>query len=327
MNRRSFLGFSLLAATGIASGGAADVPADSTPVALPLWPGLPPGGEGVRLVPHTLERSSDPAQYRDRAVWGVYSPTLTVFRPAVPDGSALLILPGGGYAVEAYDLEGTAIAQLFNAHGVTAFVLTYRLPSEGWKDGRDVPLQDAQRAMRLIRSLGPRDLGLDPARVGVVGFSAGGHLGASLSTRFSEAVYAPVDAADALDARPSFAALLYPVVTMLPPFAHEASCEELLGPNASRALREAYSVERHVTPETPPTFLCAAADDPDVPIDNSLALLAGLRAQQVPCELHVFEKGGHGFALHDAAGKPVAAWPDLLLRWGADRNYFRAGGS
>jgi acetyl esterase/lipase len=324
MDRRSLIGLGALGLTGFPWRALADTSAQAPlPETIALWPAAPPGGSGAALKLDLDERSPAPATYHDRIVTGIARPTLTVFRPREPNGSAILIAPGGGYSYEAYDLEGIEPALRLAENGVTAFVLLYRLPYEGWQHRADVPLQDAQRAMRIIRSQGVREYGIDPARIGMLGFSAGGHLAASLATRFGATVYEPIDATDAFDARPNFAALLYPVITMLPPFAHDSSVGQLLGPRPSTALRTAYSPERAVTVETPPCFLCAALDDPDVPIDNSLMMLASLRAAKVPCEIHLFERGGHGFALRGAAGLPVAAWPDLLQQWGASQGYFR----
>lgn len=326
MDRRALMGLGALGLAGVSLRAAAEAPAETAappPETIALWPSVPPGGEhGVPKL-EMVERSLTPAEYHDRIVMGIGQPTLTVFRPREPDGSAVLIAPGGGYSYEAYDLEGIEPALRLNDSGVTAFVLLYRLPGEGWPDRADVPLQDAQRAMRLIRARGPHDFGIDPARIGMLGFSAGGHVAASLATRFAAKVYAPVDPMDNADARPDFTALLYPVITMLPPFAHEASCEKLLGPNAPAALRAAHSPEGAVSVATPPSFLCAAMDDPDVLVDNSLMMVASLRTANVATELHLFERGGHGFALRGAAGLPAAAWPDLFLRWGASHGYFR----
>jgi len=287
---------------------------------IPLWPAGPPGGQTASPILDTVETSTVP-DVHNRQISGIAHPTLTVFRPQTPDGSALLIIPGGSYFFEAEDNEGFAPASLFAARGVTAFVLTYRLPSEGWKNGANVPLQDAQRAMRIIRYHCP-DYGHEPTRSGVLGFSAGGHVAALLATKYDTESYPATDAIDKYDAKPSFTALLYPVITMLLPYAHEASRVRLLGAKLTVAQRTAYSAERFVTVATPPTFLCAANDDPDVALDNTFMMFGNLRAAKVPAELHVFEKGGHGFGLGEP-GEPVSQWPELFLRWGASRNYFR----
>ena len=323
MDRRTLMGLAALAMSGLAPtvagmrANAAEATPDET---IPLWPNGVPGGDAPPLTLETVERSTTPG-VQDRDISHIAHPTLTVVRPTAPDGSAILIIPGGGYLSEAFDDEGLAPAAIFAAHGVTAFVLTYRLPSEGWKNGANVPLQDAQRAMRIIRAH-CQDYGHEPTRSGVIGFSAGGHVAALLATKFTVDSYAPMDATDSYDPRPSFAGLIYPVVTMLPPYAHEASREKLLGPKPTLAQRTAYSAERFVTVATPPTFLCAAEDDPDVPVKNTLMMFASLRAAKVPSEMHIFEKGGHGFGL-GSPQEPVSQWPELFLRWGASHNYFR----
>jgi acetyl esterase/lipase len=316
------MGLSALALAALPLRARAETALAPTPETIDLWPSIPPGGEGLTLTLETTDAGTGTG-VPDRALSSIARPTMTVFRPAKSDGSAMLIVPGGSYAFESIDSEGTEPALRFARSGTTAFVLTYRLPSEGWKDSDSVPLQDAQRAMRLIRAMGPARFGIAPDRVGVLGFSAGGHLAATLATKFTARTYAPVDEADKADARPSFAALLYPVITMRAPFAHEGSVEKLLGPNAPLKLREAWSAESFVVADTPSCFLCAATDDPVVPIDNSLMMFANLRAAKVGTEMHVFEKGGHGFGLGTTDGLPISAWPDLLRRWCLDRGYFR----
>lgn len=287
---------------------------------IPLWPAGPPGGQTVSPILNTVETSTVP-DVLNRQISGIAHPTLTVFRPQAPDGSALLIIPGGSYFFEAIDNEGLDPATLFAARGITTFVLTYRLPSEGWKNGANVPLQDAQRAMRIIRAH-CQEYGHEPTRVGAMGFSAGGHLAGMLATKYDTESYAATDEIDRYDPRPSFAALIYPVITMLLPYAHEASRVRLLGTKVTVAQRTAYSVERAVSVATPPTFLCAANDDPDVPLDNSFMMFGSLRAAKVPSEMHIFEKGGHGFGLGQPT-LPVSQWPELFLRWGASHSYFR----
>jgi acetyl esterase/lipase len=324
MDRRQLMGLGALALGGAALAGtraaAAPLTLPTAPEIIPLWPNGPPGGETVSLVLNTVETSTIP-DIHNRQVSGIAHPTLTVFRPQTPDGSALLIIPGGSYFFEAEDNEGFGPASLFAARGITAFVLTYRLPAEGWKNGANVPLQDAQRAMRIIRYHCP-DYGHEPTRSGVLGFSAGGHLAALLTTKYETDSYPATDAIDKYDAKPSFAALLYPVITMLLPYAHEASRVRLLGTKVTTAQRAAYSAERFVTVATPPTFLCAADDDTEVPLDNTFMMFGSLRAAKVPSEMHIFEKGGHGFGLGPPT-LPVSQWPELFLRWGASHSYFR----
>lgn len=316
MNRRTLIGLgAALLSTAARGATTTDSPMPAEAESVPLWPaGLPGPTPPLRL---RFAGSPD-----DRIVTGITAPSIGVFRPATPDGSALLIVPGGGYMEERIDTEGIAIAERFNQAGVTALVLTYRLPNEGWAQGPAAPLEDALRAMRVIRASASR-YGIDPSRLGAIGFSAGGHLVASLATRSSESIYAQTDEIDRADARPSFFAVGYPVVTMLAPYAHEASREHLLGKTASSEQRLAWSAERYVNADTPPGFLFTTADDPYVPIENTTMLFAAMRAKQVQAEMHIFERGGHGFGLRLPPATPAASWPDLLLRWGRARGFFR----
>lgn len=328
MDRRTVLGLGagLLAVAGQtkaetmnASGALSSDPTE----VVTLWPGTPPGGEGVALTAEIVERSTDLAAFHDRFVHKIGTPLLTVFRPAKPDGSAVLIAPGGGYVREVLDKEGFETARYFNKAGVTVFVLRYRLPAEGWANGADVPLQDAQRAMRLIRA-NAAQYGIDPARVGVMGFSAGGHVAASLATRFGEKVYTSVDGADSLDARPAFAGLLYPVITM-DENSHTGSRKALLHAGETKASIAHYSCEKWVTAETPPSFLCYALDDATVPpVGNAVAMYLALAAAKIRAEIHGFQEGGHGFGLRIAQGKPCAVWPDLFLSWARRGGWVKA---
>ena len=279
-----------------------------------LWPGAAPGAPARLPTERVLERSEEPARIRDRAVTGTVTPTVTVFRPARPNGAATLIIPGGGYQRVVVDKEGIETARWLNARGVTAFVLRYRLPGDGWTPRGDAPLQDAQRALRLIRSRAAA-LRIDARRIAVLGFSAGGHLAASLATRHAAPVYAPVDAADALSARPDLAVLVYPVITMDGPYVHGGSRAQLVGADASTEVAALHAPWRHIDGTTPPTLLLHAADDATVSFHNSVVMFTNLQARRVSSELHVFEEGGHGFGLRFVAGKPVAAWPDLMLAW------------
>jgi acetyl esterase/lipase len=329
MDRRAVLGLGAATVAALASAARAADPVPSSdrlpgdPVeTIALWPGTPPGGDGLRLTLQLLERSPTPDVFHDRFVTDIATPLLTVFRPDKPDGSALLIAPGGGYRRVVIDKEGFECAHRFASAGITCFVLRYRLPGEGWRNAADVPLQDAQRAMCLIRARA-RDFGIDEKRVGVIGFSAGGHVAASLITRSAATVYAPVDVADTQSARPDFAALMYPVMSMTPPIAHAGSREKLLGPSPTDAQQKAYSPDRHVTANVPPVFMSFASDDKEVDPRNSFLMEAALRAAGVAHEMHMFEEGGHGFGIRLAQGKPAAAWPGLFLRWGAGHGMFR----
>ncbi|UYY60035.1 alpha/beta hydrolase [Sphingomonas sp. S2-65] len=284
--------------------------ADSTET-IDLWPTPPVPNSPQSEV--TTERSKDPA-YNDRFVTGITRPRMAVFRPKSPNGAAVLITPGGGYSWVVVDKEGYEMARLLAAQGITAFVLFYRLPHQGWANGADVPLADAQRALRLIRHHAPR-YHVDPARVAATGFSAGGHVCASLLTRFDAQVYAPRDAADRLSARPDAAAPIYPVIAMAAPAAHMGSRKNLLGENPTAATERAYSPHLHVPANAPPCFLLHAEDDASVPVANTLMLREGLRAQNIATQTHLYPDGGHGFGLRLARGKSVEHWPDLFLHW------------
>ena len=318
LDRRRFVTGSLVAGGGLAAGlpiaaGAAAALPDAGET-LELWPGDAPGLPAMVPVERIDERSTDPA-FRDRAIMGIVRPRMAVFRPERPNGAAVLVMPGGGYRWVVVDKEGYEIGRWLAARGFTVFVLFYRLPGDGWASGPDTPLADTQRAMRLIRQRAAT-YGIDPARVAAMGFSAGGHACADLAARFASPVYAPVDAADAQSARPSCAALLYPVVSMDPAIAHAGSRERLLGASPTAEAEARHSPDRALTAGAPPHFLLHAEDEA-VPLENSLRLHAALRALKVPVEMHLFARGGHGFGLRKAAGKPVAAWPELWRAWAA----------
>lgn len=278
-----------------------------------LWPGDPPETQATPTELVITERA-DPQHVRDRFAAGVTNPNLVVFPAAKPGGQAVLIIPGGGYRYVVMDKEGYEAAEWLQKRGVTAFVLMYRQPGDSWTNRSDVPLQDAQRSLRIVRSLAG-EYGFNPGRVGVMGFSAGGHLAASLATGFDRDVYEPVDDVDAISARPDFAVLMYPVISMDASIAHMGSRQKLLGENPGDAAIARYSVELNVPAETPPVFLLHASDDEAVVVDNSLRLFDALRAAGVPTDLHVFSEGGHGFGLRYATDKPVAKWIEMTWRW------------
>lgn len=319
-DRRALLGAGLLGGGLIAAGAAAAAPLGPEvtwaetwqldPVeVIPLWPGEPPGGEKVTVKEEVLERAARD-KLRDRAVTGIRKPTLTLFRPAKPNGAAVILIPGGGYQRVVIDKEGFEGARRLAVQGYTVFVLLYRLPGDGWAAGPDAPLQDAQRAVRLVRGRAGA-LGFEPNRIAVQGFSAGGNLAARLITRFARKTYEPVDADDALAARPDLGTLVYPVISFREGLAHGGSRDQMLGPSPSQKRIDAYSAEVDIPAGTPPTFLLHAADDPTVPVANSLVMFSALKLAGAAAELHVFEEGGHGFGIRFTTGKPVAAWPQL----------------
>jgi acetyl esterase/lipase len=302
----------LIAAASVAAiarpGFAAALP--SGIVRRPIWPGAVPGGTGVRVVEQEIPRSpTGPAD--DTAFVHVTRPTLAMIAPSRANGAAILLVPGGGYRRVAVGIGTYAIARHFASAGFHAFVLVYRLPADGWAAGPDAPLQDAQRAMRLIAAEAPEH-GYDPRRIGALGFSAGGHLAARLGNEWARDTYAPVDAVDRAPVmRPRATGLLYPVVSVSGATAHGGSREELVGktPDATRAA--SLDANRAVGAATPPTWIAAAIDDAVVPVDNSLAMFAALRGAKVPTELHLFERGNHGFGLEvEGTSSP---WPDLFI--------------
>jgi len=321
MDRRTLLASGLLAgaASWRAEGMMASPPATPSddlpdaPEVISLWPNKVGPGQLHPIAQEIVERSKDPA-LPDRAIHGISHPRMVVFRPKQPNGAAVLITPGGGYDRVVIDREGYEMARLLATRGFTCFVLFYRLPGEGWASGPDTALIDAQRAIRIIRHRAGQ-YGIDPARVAAMGFSAGGHLCADLSSRFDAAVYAPMDAVDALPARPFCSAPIYPVISMTPPLAHAGSRREMLGDHPSAAQEAAHSPDRNIPATPPPHFLLHAEDDPAVPVGNTLALRDALKAKGARVECHLFELGGHGFGLRNAAGKPVAIWPQLWLNW------------
>ncbi len=275
-----------------------------------LWPGAAPGTP-ARLPPFKIEDRGTPT-FLNRVVSGIADPAMIVCRPARPNGTAILLMPGGGYGVEYVDNDGLREADYWTAQGITAFILVYRLPGEGWDRHSDVPLQDAQRALRLIRARAD-DYRIASDRIMLLGSSAGGHLAGSLATRFNEDVYSPVDVADRQSARPDLAALLYPVISMQADITHAGSRAALIGAAAGPSLVDRYSVDRRIAADTPPVFLAAAGDDDIVPVENSILAYRAMLAQGRSASMHLFETGGHGFGPNLPATSPASRWPDLLL--------------
>ncbi|HEY3414090.1 MAG TPA: alpha/beta hydrolase [Armatimonadota bacterium] len=291
----------LAAASVVGIGGvAAQTPPASVPPEVAIWPNGAPGALG--------KAESD-------------RPALFIYRPAAgtANGAAVVVCPGGGYGMLAIDHEGHEVARWFASFGVTAAVLRYRHAPD-YK--QPIPLGDAQRAIRYLRA-NAKDLGIDVKRIGIMGFSAGGHLSASAATKWVNAVPNAADPLDRVTSRPDFAVLAYPVITLTSPYTHTGSRDNLLGPNAPAALIAENSPEQHVTRDTPPTFLFSTTNDDAVPVENSLMFYTALRKAGVPAELHIYRAGPHGMGLNRYA--PDATWPSLLKDWLQNLGMLKAG--
>lgn len=242
-------------------------------------------------------------------------PSLTLYLPAKDkaNGAAVVICPGGGYGHLAMDHEGHQIAQWLNSLGVAGFILKYRHSRSGAGYGHPAPLQDAQRAIRMVRRRAEQ-WNVDSSRVGIIGFSAGGHLASSAGTHFNTRYSEARDAIDELSCRPDFMILGYPVISFTEWYTHKGSRKNLLGEKLDPQLVEHFSNEKQVTPETPPTFLVHADDDRGVPVENSISFYLALRKAKVPAEMHIYEKGGHGFGPGTGKGA-CSSWMTRCADW------------
>ncbi len=242
-------------------------------------------------------------------------PTLTIHLPPEQKttGCGVVICPGGGYGHLAIEKEGHEVAAWLNSFGAAGFVLKYRHRGTGY--GHPAPLQDAQRAVRMVR-MRAKDWGVDPSRIGILGFSAGGHLASTVGTHFQKdrRAPAPTDALSQVSCRPDFMILLYPVISFTKPVCHRGSRKNLLGSDPDQALVVSLSNELQVTPETPPTFLVHADDDTGVPPENSICFYLALRKAKVQAEMHIYQVGGHGFGLRNQR-HPVSSWPIRCADW------------
>jgi acetyl esterase/lipase len=266
-------------------------------LALPVWPGAAPGA------PANPPVETDTTTAKDNLIAGkplvrlgnVSVPTLTLYTPkGLNTGAAVVVFPGGGYNILAIDLEGTEVCDWLNSIGVSCVLLKYRVPGTGPFPKSPAALQDAQRAMGLVREHAA-EWHIDPARIGVLGFSAGGHLAAAISTHFDQRLYDAIDAADKLSCRPDFAVVVYP------------------GYLALADKNFAANTDINPTSETPPTFIVQAEDDP-VHIENSTVYFLQLKNAKVPAELHIYAQGGHGYGLRRTA-LPVTTWPASVENW------------
>jgi acetyl esterase/lipase len=293
MKRRIVLSALIILGTLLGSDALAQIAAPilQEPQTLPLWQGRAPGalGDGAEDIP-----------------------TLTVYMPPSTTGpmTAVIVAPGGSYRSLSMNKEGRLPASYLNSLGIAAFVLKYRL---GPKYHHPIELGDVQRAIRTVRGRAA-EWHLDPARIGVMGFSAGGHLASTASTYFDSGNAASADPIDRVSSRPDFAILGYPVITLTEPWTHQTSKTMLLGEKADQSLAHNLSTETRVTPETPPTFLFHTNADTTVPAENSVQYFLALRKAGVPAELHIFKDGAHGagLAMQDPA---LSEWPKVLANW------------
>ena len=284
---------------------------------LKLWDGPIPGSIDNPEFQQTVDPNNGWVKMRF-----VTDPTLDVY-PAPRDkatGTAVVVCPGGGYWALAIEHEGSHVAEWLNNIGVTAFVLKYRLPDDSiMKDKSIAPMQDGQKAIRLVRRRAA-EWGIDPDRIGIMGFSAGGHLASTLSTRFNEKVYQTIDDTSA---RPDFSLLIYPVISMQPGITHEGSRRNLLGNQPLPETLNAFSNELRVTADTPPAFIIQSQDDYSVPVQNSIAYAQAMIAAKVPCELHIYPTGGHGYGLGRSTNTE-STWPEACKKWLETRGLLKA---
>ncbi|WP_375448584.1 alpha/beta hydrolase [uncultured Fibrella sp.] len=269
---------------------------------IPLYSGSVPNSKAADV----QESGADKGVIR-----GITKPTLEYFKPA-PDkasGAAVIIIPGGGYGVVVYNGEGVNTAKAMAEQGIAAFVLKYRLPSDAIMPDKKIgPLQDAQQAIKLVRE-NAKKWGIDASKVGIMGFSAGGHLASTAATHFEKAY---VDNTNNTSLRPDFQILIYPVISMQDSLTHGGSHDSLLGKNPSKQDIDLFSNELQVRANTPPTYLTHAADDKLVDVDNSIVFFEKLRRRKVPVEMHIYPKGDHGFVFrHPGWMDPLFAWMKL----------------
>jgi acetyl esterase/lipase len=297
MNRNALLLSAAVAASSLTLAAQSGWPPSAEHPTIAVWPGAAPGA------PANLAAEADTTTAKDNLIAGrplvrlgnVSAPTLTLYTPkGTSTGAAVVVFPGGGYNILAIDLEGTEVCDWLNSAGITCFVLKYRVPNTGPFPKSLAALQDAQRAVGLVR-LHAAEWNIDPKRIGVLGFSAGAHLAAALSTHFDRRLYSPLDAADKVSCRPDFAVIVYP--------GYLALADKNFAPNA----------DINPTAQTPPQFIVQAEDDP-VHVENAVVYFTALKDAKVPAELHIYAEGGHGYGLRHTA-LPVTAWPQSVETW------------
>ncbi|HVU46412.1 MAG TPA: alpha/beta hydrolase [Terracidiphilus sp.] len=298
MNKSALLAAAAIAALSInLAAQGSGWPPSTDHLTLNIWPGAAPGE------PANMPPEADTTTAKDNLIAGralirlgnVSKPTITVYKPSGKNtGAAILVFPGGGYNILAIDLEGTEVCDWLNSAGITCVLLKYRVPGTGPYPKSNAALEDAQRAMGLVRQHAV-EWGIDPNRIGVLGFSAGGHLSAAISNHYEHRLYAPIDDADKLSCRPDFSVVVYPGYLAL--------------------ADQDYAANPDIVPtaNTPPTFIVQAEDDP-VHVENAVVYFMQLKKAKVPAELHVYSEGGHGYGLRPTA-LPITGWPRLVETW------------
>jgi acetyl esterase/lipase len=315
MIARRLIGLLVAALALLALPLAAATPA--APEEIRLWPGTPPGNGKVEG-PEVLGDKG--AGYG--AVSNVSTPRMRVYRPATPNGAAVLVAGGGGYFRIQLWKESTPAAEWLQAQGFTVFELIYRLPNDGWDAA--APFMDAQRAMKIIRTRAG-EFGVDPGKIGIMGFSAGGHLAGFTAYQPIRTLYAGGDRYEAASARPDFAVLLFPVVTLRKPYDTTRTRREIIGDKAGAKAENEWSLDTYIAKDAPPTIIFASADDPTTPPGHGILLFQTLIAAGASAELHLFRDGGHGWGL----GKPeqvISQWPTLFAHWAESLNIIEKQG-
>jgi acetyl esterase/lipase len=272
---------------------------------IPLYKGVVPNSIKTNVQETTIYVNGT------RRIYDVILPTLTRYSPATPNGLSIIICPGGSYTRLSIDNEGVFVAKALNEFGITAFVLKYRLPNDTIMIDKTIgPLQDAQQAIRIVRQNAAL-WGLNEKKVGIMGFSAGGHVASSAATHFNFIADASVK--DTTSIQPDFAILIYPVISFNDSTGHRGSRNNLLGKKPSVEKIKFFSNELQVIKNTPPVFIVHAEDDPTVPVENSISFYSACKKNNVPAEMHLYPKGGHGFGLDNITTKDK--WMDRLLNW------------
>ena len=284
---------------------------------IPLWPGAPPGRGGV-TGPEKIGGEGSGFG----AVSNIATPRMRVYRPNHANGKAVIVCGGGGYFRIQLWKESTPIARWLQMRGYTVFELLYRLPNDGWD--ATVPFMDAQRAMKIVRTRAS-EFGVSPDQIGIMGFSAGGHLAGYTALQPAKLLYEGRDRYEQVSARPDFAVLLFPVVSLRKPYDTTRTRREIIGTDPTLAAQEEWSLDTHASRKAPPTIIFSAADDPITPPGHSISLFQALKAAGAQAELHIFEEGGHGWGL-GTKDQILNQWPDMFEAWLTRRTQSRNRG-